>query len=227
MSYILSLETSTKVSSVALHKDGALIGSQQLHIDKSHSGLLTVMIEDLLKYCGVAFEDLSAVAVSNGPGSYTGLRIGLSTAKGLCFGLDIPLITLNTLKVMAEQVKPLISEDELMCPMLDARRMEVYTLILDRQGNKLLPMQPKILDESSFADELRKGKIVFFGSGVNKCQGLIGSSVNAKIIIGIEPLASAMGELAYSKYGNKNFADLAYAEPVYLKEFGGRPLAKK
>ena len=224
MTYILSLETSTKVSSVALHNKGVLVGSQQLHIDKSHSGLLTVMIDDLLKCCGVNLEDLDAVAVSNGPGSYTGLRIGLSTAKGICFGIDKPLITLNTLDILEAEVRKYVTDNSRLCPMLDARRMEVYTQLSEADGETIVDMHPKVIDENSFHAELNEGTIWFFGSGAAKCRPIISHS-NARFVEGIEPLASNMGALAYKAFQENEFADLAYAEPIYLKEFGGRPLS--
>lgn len=226
MAYILSLETSTRVSSVAIHQQGKLLGTQQLHIDKSHSGLLTVMVDDLLRQCDLSLADMQAVAVSAGPGSYTGLRIGLSTAKGICFGLDKPLISLNTLQVLAESVRPFVDELSWLCPMLDARRMEVYTLLTDKQGNIKSPMQAKVLDELSFEEELKQAVIYFFGSGAGKAQSLLGNYTNARFVEGIEPLASAMGRLAYACYEGEEFADLAYSEPIYLKEFGGKPINK-
>jgi tRNA threonylcarbamoyladenosine biosynthesis protein TsaB len=225
MAYILSLETSTKVSSVALHSGGALVGAQQLHIDKSHSGLLTVMIDDLLKCCSINLNELAAVAVSNGPGSYTGLRIGLSTAKGLCFGLGIPLLTLSTLDVLEQAVLPFIPKSDKLCPMLDARRMEVYTQLSSAKGERITQMQPTIVENSSFSTELANGRVWFFGSGSTKCRSVL-NHPNAKFVEGVEPLASTMGGLAFRKFKNKEYADLAYSEPIYLKEFGGRPLTK-
>lgn len=219
MSLLLSIETATKVCSVALHEDNRLLASQHLHIDKSHSGLLTVLINDLIKYAGYNLSDLSGLAVSEGPGSYTGLRIGASTAKGLCYSLDIPVITVNTLEAMGRAVLTFAEEESLICPMIDARRMEVYYLLMNQKGEVVEQTHPKVIDETSFAGELEKQKVYFFGDGAAKCQSQLGSHPNARFISGIVPSAVQVGEIGLEKLAAQEFADLAYFEPLYLKEF--------
>lgn len=219
MSLILSIDSATKVCSVALHENGYLLASQHLHIDKSHSGLLTVLIDDVLRYAGFGLPDLSAVALSEGPGSYTGLRIGASTAKGIGFALDIPVITVGTLQAMAAGMRKYAEPGSLLCPMIDARRMEVYCLLMNREGEMVLEPEAKIIDENSFLEELRTHKIYFFGDGAAKCSALLGEHPQARFIDDIVPSAVHVGELAQAKFEAKDFADLAYFEPYYLKEF--------
>lgn len=219
MSLLLSLETATKVCSVALHEDGRLLASLHFHIDKSHSGLLTVLISDIMKYAGYQLPDLSAVAVSEGPGSYTGLRIGASTAKGLHFSLDIPVITVSTLEAMGRGVLPFAEPGSLICPMIDARRMEVYCLTMNSEGEVTEPARPEILDENSFATELEGQKVYFFGDGAEKFRALAKSHSNAMFVSGINPSAVHIGEIGLQKLSAEDFADPAYFEPFYLKEF--------
>lgn len=219
MPLLLSIETATKVCSVALHEDDRLLASQHLHIDKSHSGLLTVLINDIVRYAGYALSDLSAVAVSEGPGSYTGLRIGASTAKGLGFSLDVPVVTVNTLQAMAKGGLPYAEPGSLMCPMIDARRMEVYYLLMDSNGKVVEEPSPVVVDENSFAQELEERKMYFFGDGAAKCRPLLGKSPNAHFVPGIVPSAVQIGEIGLEKFAANDFADLAYFEPFYLKEF--------
>ncbi|WP_017734105.1 tRNA (adenosine(37)-N6)-threonylcarbamoyltransferase complex dimerization subunit type 1 TsaB [Nafulsella turpanensis] len=219
MSLLLSIDSATKVCSVALHQDGSLLASQHLHIDKSHSGLLTVLIDHLLQYAGYKMADLSAVAVSEGPGSYTGLRIGASTAKGLCFALDIPLVTINTLEAMAKGMSYFAEEESLFCPMIDARRMEVYCLLATSSAEIVEAPQAKIIDETSFLRELEKQKVYFFGDGSAKCQPLLGRHPNARFIKDVVPSAVYVGELGWQRFKAEKFADVAYFEPDYLKEF--------
>lgn len=221
MNYILSIETATKVCSVALHQQGELVVSQHLHIDKSHSGLLTVLIKNSLLYAGIGMQDVAAVAVSEGPGSYTGLRIGTSTAKGLCFAQDVPLIAVNTLEAMAADVARFVPKNAWLCPMIDARRMEVYCLLADTQGNVVLPQTPKVIGENSFGEELKEKIVYFFGDGAAKCKAVLGGNENACFIEGVVPSAVAIGALATEKYQKQQFENLAYFEPVYLKEFQG------
>lgn len=226
MSFILSVETSTPVCSVAIHQRGTLLGNQSLYIDKSHSGLLVPSINSLVKYCGLELSELDAIAVSKGPGSYTGLRIGVSTVKGLCHALDIPLIAINTLKAMANGMTRYINQEDMLCPMLDARRMEVYSLVTDSNLETLEPTSPKIIDDESYLEFLEKGRVYFFGSGVTKCKEII-THYNAIFTDGIEPDAVHLGSLAYARYKSKKFEDLAYFDPFYLKEFKAtKPKAK-
>ena len=216
---ILSIETSTKACSVALHNKGVLLAESTLYVDKSHSEKLAVLINDLLSYAEITTKQLKAVAIAGGPGSYTGLRIGTSTAKGLCYALKIPLIAINTLEAMALGVSKMNFGNTLLCPMLDARRMEVYSLLMDSNLNIIKPTEAKIIDETSFSEELKKHKILFFGNGSAKCKPFLGSNKNA-MFLDVQAISAVhVGELAWQKFQNSTFEDLAYYEPDYLKEF--------
>jgi tRNA threonylcarbamoyladenosine biosynthesis protein TsaB len=219
MSLIISLETSTNVCSVALHKDAQLISCSEILVQKSHSSLLTVMIQQCVEQAGFGIEDLSAVAVSAGPGSYTGLRIGSSVAKGLCFSLDIPFIAIDTLEAMAVLVSEFVEPNCLLCPMIDARRMEVYYSLLDKSGKVFISSIPKVLDVDSFSAEMEKHELVFFGNGSEKFSSLIGIKHNAKFLNGIYPSAKGVGVLAAKKFELSDFENTIYFEPNYLKEF--------
>lgn len=219
MSLILSIETATSVCSVALHNEGALLAEQTLYIEQSHSGLLAPSIKSLLSYCSLVMNDIEAVAVSKGPGSYTGLRIGVSTAKGICDAIDKPLIAINTLEAMAFGVSKYVNtENSLLCPMIDARRMEVYYLLTDINQNIVKPTEPLIVDSSSFSAYLKSNNIVFFGNGSDKCKTVI-KHPNASFINNIRPSAAAVGFLAYKSFEKKEFEDVAYFDPFYLKDF--------
>lgn len=218
MALILSFETSTKVCSVALHKDGQLLSSSEVLVEKSHSKNITLLTEGVLNHTGFSFKDLDAIAVSKGPGSYTGLRIGVSTAKGYCYALDKPLIAINTLHAMAQALKAYVKDEALLCPMLDARRMEIYTALFDQQLNYIEETKALVVDESSFQKELSLNKIYFFGDGSNKCKDLLKNS-NALFIDGVYPHAKSIGLLAELAFQNKNFEDTIYFEPYYLKDF--------
>ena len=218
MALILSIETSTTVCSVAIHEDGKIKASSTYNIDKSHSTVLIPTIDTLISRSGYDKTNLSAVALSKGPGSYTGLRIGTSTAKGLCFALDIPLIAVGTLEGLARQAAPFLDLDVILCPMLDARRMEVYTCILDNDLSVVKDVHPAIIDDTSFKKELDGGKVAFFGNGANKCREAI-THRNAIFIEDVEPSAEDIGYLAYTKFQKSTFEDVAYFEPFYLKEF--------
>ncbi|MGC6471199.1 MAG: tRNA (adenosine(37)-N6)-threonylcarbamoyltransferase complex dimerization subunit type 1 TsaB [Flavobacteriales bacterium] len=215
MSYILNIETATKSCSVALSKNGQLIGCHEEVSERySHSEQLTLFIQEVLTQNGLSQQDLDAIAFSSGPGSYTGLRIGLSTAKGLCYALEIPLISVSTLEAMAQLMidkHPM----KIMCPMIDARRMEVYCALFGSIQN---PITAKVIDQDSFAEELEKYPLLFFGDGADKCQQVLTHS-NAYFELGIYPSARGMLELAFQKFSKKDFEDLAYYEPFYLKEF--------
>lgn len=220
MSYILSLETATKTCSVALHRDQQLIALQEFHLDKSHSSLLHSLIRDMLQYCELQRDQLSAIAISMGPGSYTGLRIGTSAAKGLCFALEIPLIAINTLEAMAWGLQKFNIHKALLCPMLDARRMEVYCQIRNHTGDELMPTRPLVMEEDSFDAYLEKHEIWFFGDGSAKCRAMLEArSQHAIFIDDIQPSAAWIGDLAWKKYQTAHFEDVAYFEPFYLKEF--------
>ncbi|WP_242920744.1 tRNA (adenosine(37)-N6)-threonylcarbamoyltransferase complex dimerization subunit type 1 TsaB [Pontibacter liquoris] len=220
MAVILAIETSTTVCSVALFKEGQLLGASELQIEKSHSSHITVMVAQLVENCGLTLADVSAVAVSGGPGSYTGLRIGSSTAKGLCFSLDIPLLEVSTLYGLAAQVIAATPNPEqyLFCPMLDARRMEVYTCLLTHELEEVMPVTPVILDEHLLQEKLTQQPIIFFGSGAAKYKPLVSEQPNALFIEAILPSAKTIGQLALAKYDKQQFEDIAYYEPFYLKD---------
>lgn len=219
MSLILGIETSTTVCSVALTSDGATVATEKLYLEKSHSSLLTIAISDLLKHAGVDRQELSAVAVSKGPGSYTGLRIGVSTAKGICYALDKPLIAINTLKAMAHEVNRFNTGYALLCPMIDARRMEVYTALFNSELRELNTTQALILDEDSFTETIAQNQVFFFGNGAAKFQPLVESKPNAVFIEGISPSAEAVAQLAQESFEQQDLEDVAYFEPYYLKDF--------
>ncbi len=215
---ILSIDTSTRICSVALHNQGELLAEINLHVAQSHSEKLAVICKDILAYAGVKQTDVKAVAVAAGPGSYTGLRIGTSTAKGLCYALDIPLIAVNTLRGMANTMALKVAPDTLLCPMLDARRMEVYCMLTDTQLNIIKPTAPVIVTENSFAEILSGNKVLFFGNGAAKCQPVL-QHPNASFLTHSAISAASIGQLAWQKFKNNEFEDLAYFEPDYLKEF--------
>jgi tRNA threonylcarbamoyladenosine biosynthesis protein TsaB len=216
---ILSIDTSTRACSVALHQDSVLLTSSELFAEKSHSGMLTTLIDNTLKVASVSYQDLDAIAVAKGPGSYTGLRIGVSTAKGLCFALDKPLLGINTLEAMAWQVNDFVVESHLLCPMIDARRMEVYCSILDKKGQIIEPTQAKIIDEFSFLETLEKQSVVFFGDGAAKCQKAI-THPNAIFLQNvIQPSAKTVGLLASTALNLGQTESVADFEPFYLKDF--------
>ncbi len=220
MSYIISIETATKVCSIALHCNGELIALRENNDQHSHSANITIFVDEVVKEAGITFSDINAIAVSKGPGSYTGLRIGVSAAKGFCYGLGIPLISVNTLMAMAQHtaLSQYKKENTLLCPMIDARRMEVFCALIDTKNQWAKETEAVIVDESSFGQELEKHPIVFFGDGAAKCQSTI-NHPNAIFINEIRPSAKYVGELAWEKFSQKQFEDVAYFEPFYLKEF--------
>jgi tRNA threonylcarbamoyladenosine biosynthesis protein TsaB len=220
MPLLLALETSTTVCSVALFKDQQLLGASELQIEKSHSSHITVMIQQLVENCGATLRELNAVAVSGGPGSYTGLRIGTSTAKGLCYSLDIPLLEVSTFYGLAAQVISATPHPEryLYCPMLDARRMEVYTCLLDSQLQEASPIEPVVLDKHTFENKLLTQQVIFFGSGARKFKELVQEKEHALFVEDVLPSAKTIGQLALAKYAQKAFEDVAYYEPFYLKD---------
>tara|TARA_R110002049_G_scaffold308600_1_gene513077 strand:- start:765 stop:1445 length:681 start_codon:yes stop_codon:yes gene_type:complete len=213
---ILSIETATTNCSVSLSKNGKTIVLKEDY-DKgySHAERLHVYIDDILKEAKVDAKNLDAVAISKGPGSYTGLRIGVSAAKGLCYALEKPLISVSTLETLAHQVN---SPDGIIVAMLDARRMEVYSAIFDSNYNQRRETEAQILDENSFADYLDKGSVYFIGNGVEKTKTLI-NHPNAIFIEEKLPSANDMSLLAYNKYKKSDTEDVAYFEPYYLKDF--------
>ena len=218
MALILSIETSAAICSVAIHENGKLIGVSEVAIENSHSEVLTILIENLLKNTFINKTQLDAVAVSIGPGSYTGLRIGLSTAKGFCYALTIPLISILTLKAMANQVLSNYSptDESLFCSMLDARRMEVYHAIYDRNLNEVQETKPLIFEEDALADYSEK-TLLYFGNGAEKGQKDL-PYLNFHCIKGIQTSAIGMGTLAFEKFKKNEFENIAYCEPFYLKD---------
>jgi len=226
MALLLNIETSTAVCSVALGKDGKLLALKENKEGMKHASHLTVFIESILKENGYTTADLDGVAVSMGPGSYTGLRIGVSTAKGICFGSNIPLIGLSTLQSMTkallntQNLKSLLKNPEqaYFCPMIDARRMEVYTSFYNSNAEQVKDISADIIDENSFSNELSNREIVFFGDGSDKCKEVIKSD-SGIFLDNITTTAVGMIELAEQKYNNKELEDVAYFEPFYLKDF--------
>ncbi len=220
MALILQLETATTSCSVALALDGVTIAFKELAERNIHASYITLYIQDVLKETEKKIDELDAVAVSIGPGSYTGLRIGISTAKGLCFALNIPLIGIETLRAMSAGFITSRSHDTgtLYCPMIDARRMEVYTAVYDDQQNVITDTHAKILDAGSFADLLDANKMIFFGDGAFKCTSIF-SSPNAIIASDFVNSAKDMSILALEKFKKQEFEDVAYFEPFYLKDF--------
>lgn len=225
MALILNLETATTVCSVSLAKDGVLLAIKELNEDYTHAENLTVFIEDVLKQSQLKLEDIDAIAVSKGPGSYTGLRIGVSTAKGLCYSADKPLIAINTLEhlaaavIIANPTSNAQHSTSLFCPMIDARRMEVYCAVYDFNGNEIKPTAAEIIDEHSFSELLKDNTICFFGDGSAKCQEVLAGNKNAVFIPDIVPSAKDMITLSEKHFNEKRFEDVAYFEPFYLKDF--------
>lgn len=220
MSCILHIETSTEVCSVAVSQDGASIFSQEDFKGPSHATTLGVFVDEALSFADSHAIPVNAVAVSSGPGSYTGLRIGVSMAKGICYAQDIPLIGLPTLEVMCVPVLLFrdLPEDALLCPMIDARRMEVYAAVYDRALRPLRPTSADIVDEHSYAEFLADRPVYFFGNGSAKCRETL-QHPNAHFLENIHPLAKWMFPLAERAHARQEFKDVAYFEPFYLKEF--------
>ncbi len=215
MSYILNIETATKNCSVALAKDGITIICKEIAEEGySHAERLHVFIEDVIKEAGINLKDLSAIAVSQGPGSYTGLRIGVSAAKGLCFALDIPLIAIDTLQSLASQVSVLSG---MIVPMIDARRMEVYSAIFSPTFEKLRAVEAEIIEEDSFS-ELQE-TVYFVGDCAEKCKSVL-TKENFVFMEEMKyPSANEMSFLSFEKYKKNDTVDVAYFEPYYLKDF--------
>lgn len=220
MATILSIDTSTDVCSVALSCEGMILHHCENFDGMNHATLLSGFIKECLTVAEDRELPLDAIAVSLGPGSYTGLRIGLSEAKGLAYALDIPLIGIDTLMLMAVSVmfNHDVDPDALFAPMIDARRMEVYTAVYDLALNTIVAPTPLILEPDSFAQYLERGKVIFCGNGSDKARSVI-TGDNAVWIADIHPLAVDMAALAERAYFNKDFLDLAYSTPSYLKEY--------
>jgi tRNA threonylcarbamoyladenosine biosynthesis protein TsaB len=212
---LLNIETATKNCSVSLAKDGTtLLCKEMAEEGYSHAERLHVFIEEIIKEAGITFQDLSAIAVSQGPGSYTGLRIGVSAAKGLCYALDIPLIAIDTLQTLARQVN---RTDGYIIPMIDARRMEVYSAIFDSNFEQKRAIQAEVITENSFRES--KQTIYFIGDCNEKCKTVLSAS-NFVFLEGIQyPSAKEMSALSFDKYQKSDTVDVAYFEPFYLKDF--------
>ncbi|WP_272022338.1 tRNA (adenosine(37)-N6)-threonylcarbamoyltransferase complex dimerization subunit type 1 TsaB [Olleya namhaensis] len=216
MAYILNIETSTTNCSVSLSNKGeTLVLKEDYGNGYSHAEKLHVYIEAVLKEANIPSSQLEAIAVSKGPGSYTGLRIGVSAAKGLAYALNIPLISISTLEALAHQVS---ADSGCIVPMLDARRLEVYSAIFDKDYNVVRAIEAQILNESAFEKELASGKVYFVGDGVEKTKTLL-NSPNAIFIENKLPSADQMSALSFNKYKKSDIEDVAYFEPYYLKDF--------
>lgn len=216
MAIILHIETATKNCSVSIGTNGKLMIHKAFNDDSySHAEKLHALIGEALKEASLEITDLDAVAVSKGPGSYTGLRIGVSAAKGLCFALDIPMIAVSTLEVLSHAV---IVKEGHKVPMLDARRLEVYSAVYSKNNKLLREVEAEIISENSFLDYLNNGLVHFFGDGAEKFKTLIVNK-NARFIDSVFPSAAEMVPLAYEKYKNSIFENVAYFEPFYLKDF--------
>ena len=233
MALILSIETGTDICSVALANDGELMALRESDEGRDHAKKVALFVDELLRETGVQPSDLDAIAVGKGPGSYTGLRIGVSFAKGMCYALDIPLIAIGSLDALTEVAREDydagildIEEEEWakakLCPLVDARRMEVYAEVFDNEGKALTDVAAEVVTEDSFK-EWRKDKFVIFGNGAKKCTELLPDA----IFVDIAPSARGIVRLAEESFKAQKFEDLAYFEPFYLKEFLVIPSKKK
>jgi len=217
MPTILNLETATTNCSVSVAKDGRLLAIKEHDTPNySHSEQLHVFIQEVLKEADIEFSNLDAIAVSKGPGSYTGLRIGVSAAKGLCFSLDVPLISIPTLASMAHQVER--GTVDFIIPVLDARRMEVYSAVFDYDVTELRETRAEIINDNSFSEYVEKGKVLLLGNGAEKCKALL-RHPNFSFDTSAVPSAREMATLSHIKFGARVFEDVAYFEPYYLKDF--------
>ena len=220
MALILNIETATQTCSVALCNEGVPVSVRESIETRDHASILTVFISEILEEKHLSVSDIDAVSVSIGPGSYTGLRIGVSVAKGLCYATGKPLIAIPTLKVLAAGVinKGIPESVNMLIPMLDARRMEVYTGVYSRELKELLPVKAEIITETSFSEWMEKGPVLFFGDGAPKCEQVI-KNENAVFIDAFPASASYMGLLSEQAFSESHFEDVAYLEPFYLKDF--------
>jgi tRNA threonylcarbamoyladenosine biosynthesis protein TsaB len=222
MSLILQIETATSSCSVALANNGHVLAEKLINQRNIHAEIITLFIDELVKDAGIVYQDIDAVAVSSGPGSYTGLRIGVATAKGLCFALDKPLIAVETLQGMANGIRKrgnYITEGMLLCPMIDARRMEVFTAVFNNTGDRIEPTTAEIITEDSFSNLLKTNKVLFFGDGAEKCKAVLGENPNVYFMGDFVNSAADLTECAFTKFKERIFETIAYFEPYYLKEF--------
>ncbi|MCD8290081.1 MAG: tRNA (adenosine(37)-N6)-threonylcarbamoyltransferase complex dimerization subunit type 1 TsaB [Prevotella sp.] len=227
MSCILNIETSTNVCSVAVSQEGCCIFNREDRSGYNHAERLGTFVQEAVSFADSHAIPVDAVAVSGGPGSYTGLRVGASMAKGMCYGRDIKLISVPTLEVLSVPVllEHELEDGTLLCPMIDARRMEVYAAIYDRSLKKVRQIQADIVDETSYREYLDKGKVCFFGNGASKCAAAL-NHPNAIILKDIEPLAKYMFPLAEKRIAEEIYEDVAYFVPFYLKDFVAKPAKK-
>lgn len=215
MGRILLLETSTRMLSVALAQDGKVLAERVCDEPRQQASLTVPLVKEVLDAAGMSLRDCDAVAVSSGPGSYTGLRVGVSTAKGLCFGAGLPLISVGTLDILVAGAT--LETQQFVIPMIDARRMEVYTAVYSPAGERLTPIEAVVVSADSFAAQLAAGPVLFIGDGALKCREVIGHP-NARFVEAY-PMAAAMAPLAEAAFQAGRFEDLAYFEPFYLKDF--------
>jgi len=230
MTKILHIETATQVCSVGISDKGKCIAIRESLLANSHAEMLTTFMAELIKEAGWKYDDLDAIAVSKGPGSYTGLRIGVSSAKGLCFSLEKPLISVSTLKAMAFGMAKLVGitdEKVLFCPMIDARRMEVYSAIFDKNNNEVRKIKAEIIDVDSLSDYLKDHIVYFAGDGAEKCKESFENQSNARFLDDFQITSKDMIEITTRKFEENQFEDVAYFEPYYLKDFiAGAPRVK-
>jgi len=216
---LLCIESAAEVCSVALARNGKVLACEESSRERDHAKLLAPLISSIFHQAAVCPQDLDAIAVSQGPGSYTSLRIGVSTAKGLCYGAGKPLIAVGSLQALAALAvqQGNVQPGDMLCPMLDARRMEVYTALYNVQGEPQSEVTAQVATEDSFAEILKTQRMLFFGSGAEKCRGVLQSS-NA-VFLNVQASARGMVQLAEQKFAQQQFEDVAYFEPFYLKDF--------
>jgi|SRR6185312_1837160 len=227
MATILNIETATSLCSVAISVNRKVITSEESNESNVHAEKLLLFIQSVLEKSKLTLSKLDAIAIGSGPGSYTGLRIGTSTAKGLCYGLNKPLLNVSTLKAMATAAISKGNKNTLYCPMIDARRMEVYTALYDNAGKEIVPVHAEIIDEHSFTEYTTKNGVAFFGDGMPKTKKLFSSAPNMFWLDGIQASACNLAPLAEEQFAKKEFSDLAYYEPFYLKDFIAKKPANK
>lgn len=219
MALILQIETATDVCSVSIAEDGVTTAIEFDSGGRNHANILLPSIDSCIKNLGITLNKLDAVAVSMGPGSFTGLRIGVATAKGICFALDKPLIAVNTMKSMASQFRKHHALDVLICPMIDARRKEVYTALFDQNLNELFDTRAMILSEGSLQEWISEHPIAFLGDGAKKCEAILNPNSNCLFFNDFRSSAEGMNAICMEAYVNKRFEDVALFEPFYLKDF--------
>lgn len=221
MAVILQIETSTTVCSAVLSQNSVCIMERTEFSGLSHATMLSLFLQEMSDFLRKEKLTIDAVSVSCGPGSYTGLRIGVSSAKGLCYGWNVPLIAVDTLSVLCEGLLEkgvMLDEDDLLCPMIDARRMEVYTAFYNKELEQVMPVVAMVISEESFADVLKNHRVYFFGNGAEKCCKVL-KHQNAVFVPDILPLARNMTKLSATFFAQEKFQDVAYFEPFYLKDF--------